>query len=189
MPPWTGGSAKEAGMSCFHFGKKPGVYGTWAYLIEMTTIVSRFASFFDGEICCSSREPQQKALDSMNSTSLVFLCFPGVIRFQLLKEFLLADEMRPSSITEPQPEIEEIRLSVAALATVLRRSVQIEGSVASSFIWNFGFWCHLEHGVLPQTHLGPSKKVCKAITGCKFGGSQGGSAETIVKSYEQICWK
>ena len=103
-------------------------------MIEMTTIVSRFVSFFDGEICCSSREPQQKALDSMNSTSLVFLCFPGVIRFQLLKEFLLADEMRPSSITEPQPEIEEIRLSVAALATVLRRSVQIEGSVASSFI-------------------------------------------------------
>ena len=31
-------------------------------------------------------------------------CFFGLIRFQLLKDFLLADEMRPSCITEPQIE-------------------------------------------------------------------------------------
>ena len=42
----------------------------------------------------------------MKSISKVLLCSFCLIRFQLLKEFLLADEMRPSSIsTEPRPEI------------------------------------------------------------------------------------
>ena len=95
--------------------------------MKLAETCARYACLTDGKVCCSIGEPQQKALHSMKSISLVLLCSPGLIRFQLLKEFLLADEMRPSSIsTEPWPEIKSKHLSIAVAATVLGEACRLK---------------------------------------------------------------
>ena len=94
----------------FHVQSSETIHGVYddrcAWLQLAKNLDARSACLTDGKICRSSWEPQQEALHSMKSISKVLLCSFGLIRFQLLKEFLLADEMRPSSIsTEPRPEI------------------------------------------------------------------------------------